>query len=83
MCILLCVGVFEILQHMKEFGVTPNIDTLADYVLPHVSLAAPQMAVHKLQDYDLSVSMVLRPMLVVLIKAGHIETAVKLCEYIL
>jgi len=83
MCILLCVGVFEILEHMKELGVTPDIDTLADYVLPRVSLADPQMAVRKLQDYGLSVSMVLSPMLAVLLKAGHIEMAVKLCEYIL
>ena len=83
MCILLCVGVFEILEHMKELGVTPDIDTLADYVLPRVSLADPQMAVRKLQDYGLSVSMVLSPVLAVLLKACHRETAVKLCEYIL
>lgn len=68
---------------MKELGVTPDIDTLADYVLPCVSLADPQMTVRKLQDYDLSVSMVLSPMLAVLLKAGDMETAVKLCEYIL
>jgi hypothetical protein len=83
MCILLCAGVFQIFEHMKELGVTPDIDTLADYVLPHVSLADTQMAVRKLQDYGLSVSMVLSPVLAVLLKAGHIETAVKLCEYIL
>jgi hypothetical protein len=83
MFILLCVGVFEILEHMKELGVTPDIDTLADYVLPRVSLADPQMAVRKLQDYGLSVSVVLSPVLAVLLKAGHIEKAVKLCEYIL
>jgi hypothetical protein len=39
--ILLCVGVFEAFEHMKELGVTPDIDTLADYVLPRVSLADP------------------------------------------
>ena len=83
MCILLCVGVFEILVHMKELGVTPDIDTLADYVLPRVSLADARMAVRKLQDYGLSVGMVLSPILAVLLKAGHIETAVKLCEYTL
>jgi hypothetical protein len=83
MYILLCVGVFEILEHMQELGVTPDIDTMADYVLPHVSLADPQMAVHKLQDYGLSVSMVLSPMLAVLLTTGHIEMDVKLCEYIL
>ena len=79
--ILLCVGVFDVLERMKELGVTPDIDTLADYVLPRVSLADPQIAVRKLQDYGLSVSMVLSPLLAVLLKAGHIETAVKLCEY--
>jgi hypothetical protein len=68
---------------LKELGLTPDIDTLADYVLPRVTLADPQMAVRKLQDYGLSVSMVLSPVLAVLLKAGHIETAVKLCEYIL
>jgi hypothetical protein len=83
MCILLYVGVFDVLEHMKELGVTPDIDILADYVLPRGSLADPQMVVRKLQDYGLSVSMVLSPMLAVLLKAGHTETAVKLCEYIL
>jgi hypothetical protein len=68
---------------MQELGVTPDIDTLADYVMPRVSLADPQMAIRKLQDYGLSVGMVLSPVLAVLLKAGHIETAVKLCEYIL
>jgi len=52
---------------MKELGVTP------DYVLPRVSLADPQMAVRKVQDYGLCVSMVLSPMLAVLLKAGHIQ----------
>jgi hypothetical protein len=81
MCILLCVGVFDVLEHMKEFGVTPDIDTLADYVLPRVSLADPQMALRKLQYYGLSVSMVPSPILAVLLKADHIETVVKQCEY--
>lgn len=81
--VFLCVGVFEVLKSMQELGVTPDIDTLADYVMPRVSLADPQMAIRKLQDYGLSVGMVLSPVLAVLLKAGHIETAVKLCEYIL
>jgi hypothetical protein len=67
MCILPSVGVFYVLEHMKELGVTPEIDTLAEYILPRVSLADPQMAVRKLQDYGLSVSMVLSPMLAVLL----------------
>jgi hypothetical protein len=83
MCILLCVRVFDVLEHMKELGVTPDVDTLADYILPRVSLADPQMALRKLQDYGLSVSMVPSPILAVLLKAGHIETGVKRCEYIL
>jgi hypothetical protein len=52
---------FDVLEHMKELGVTPDIDTLADYVLPRVSVADPQMAVCKLQDYGLIVSVVLSP----------------------
>jgi hypothetical protein len=83
MCILLCVGIFEVLEHMKELGVVADNDTLADYVPPRVSLADPQMAVCKLQDYGLRVSMVLSPMLAVLLKASNTETAVKLCEYIM
>jgi hypothetical protein len=39
--ILLCVGVFEVFEHTKEFGVVPDIDILADYILCHVSLADP------------------------------------------
>lgn len=72
---------FDVLEHMQELGVIPDIDTLADYVLPHVSLADLQMAVRKLQDYGLSVGMVLSPMLAVLLQGGHTEAAVKLCEY--
>lgn len=71
---------FFVLEHMKELGVSPDTDTLADYVLPHVSMASSQMVIRKLQDYGLSVAMVLTPVLAVLLKAGHIETAVKLCE---
>jgi hypothetical protein len=65
---------------MRELKVTPDTDTLADYVLPHVSLDEPQMVVRKLQDYGLNISVVLTPLLAVLLKAGHIETAIKLCE---
>jgi hypothetical protein len=68
---------------MKELGVAPDIDTLADYILRHVLLADPYLALCKPQDYGLSVNMVVSPTLAVLLKAGHIETAVKLCEYIL
>jgi hypothetical protein len=39
--ILLCVGVFEVFEHMKELGVPPDIDTQADYIQRHVSLADP------------------------------------------
>jgi hypothetical protein len=74
------VGVFDVLKHMQELGVTPDFDTLADYVLPHISLADSQMVVRKLQDYGLSVGMVLSPVLAALLKAGHVEMAVKLCE---
>jgi hypothetical protein len=56
------------LNTWKNLGVTPDIDTLEDCV----SLADPQMAVHKLQDYGLSVNMVLSPVLAVMLKAGHI-----------
>jgi hypothetical protein len=76
----LCVGVFHVLEHMQDLGVSPDTDTLADYVLPHVLMANPQMVIRKLQDYGLSVAMVLTPVLVVLLEAGHIETALKLCE---
>jgi hypothetical protein len=67
---------------MQELGVTPDIDTLADYVLPRISIADSQMAVRKLQDYGLGIGMVLSPMLAVLLKAGDLETTVKLCEYV-
>ena len=80
--IFLCVGVFDVLERMQELGVTPDIDTLADYVLPRISIADSQMAVRKLQDYGLGVGMVLSPMLAVLLKAGDLETTVKLCEYV-
>jgi hypothetical protein len=83
MCTLLCVCVFDVLERMEELGVSADIDTLVDYILTHVSLADPQMAVHKLQDYGLSVSMVLSPLLAVLLKAGHIQADIKLCDYIL
>lgn len=76
----MCVGVFDVLEHMQELEVTADTDTLADYVLPHVSLVDTQMVVRKLQDYGLSVSMVLTPVLAVLLRAGHLEMAIKLCE---
>jgi hypothetical protein len=80
MFLFLHVGVFFVLECMQELGVSPDTDTLADYVLPHVSMASWQMVVRKLQDYGLSIAMVLTPVLAVLLKAGLIETAVKLCE---
>ncbi|XP_021925064.1 leucine-rich PPR motif-containing protein, mitochondrial [Zootermopsis nevadensis] len=72
-------GVFDVLEHMQGLEVTPDVDTLADYALPHVSLADSQMVIRKLQDYGLSVSMVLTPVLAVLLRASHIEMAIKLC----
>lgn len=80
MFIRLSVGVFDVLEHMQGLEVTPDVDTLADYALPHVSLADSQMVIRKLQDYGLSVSMVLTPVLAVLLRASHIEMAIKLCE---
>jgi hypothetical protein len=74
------LGVFYVLEHMQELGVSPDTDTLSDYILPHVSMASPQMVIRKLQDYGLSVAMVLTPVLAVLLKAGHTEGALKLCE---
>jgi hypothetical protein len=76
----MCVGVFDVLEHMQELEVTPDIDTLADYVLPRVSLADSQMVVRKLQDYGLNVSLVLTPVLALLLREGRIEMAIKLCE---
>lgn len=73
-------GVFFVLENMQELGVSPDTDTLADYVLPHVSMASSQMVVRKLQDCGLSIAVVLTPVLAVLLKAGHIETAIKLCD---
>jgi hypothetical protein len=75
-----CVGVFDVLERMQELEVIADTDTLADYVLPCVSLVDTQMVVRKLQDYGLSVSMVLTPVLAVLLRAGHLEMAIKLCE---
>nr|CAD7571092.1 unnamed protein product [Timema californicum] len=71
-------GVFDTIQHMTDLGVALDFDTLADYVLPHVSLADPPMLVRKLQGCGMTVGALLTPVVATLLRQGRIGPAGKL-----
>lgn len=73
-------GVFNILSQMKELGVSPDLDTLRDYVLPYCSLSDPVQVVRKLQDVELKLSVIMVPLLGVLLRLGYLQHIKKLCE---
>nr|CAD7426756.1 unnamed protein product [Timema monikensis] len=73
-------GVFYTIQHMTDLGVALDFDTLAHYVLPHVSLADPPMLVRKLQGCGMTVGALLTPVLATLLRQGRVGPAGKLFE---
>lgn len=74
------LGATEVLRHMQRLGLRPDYETLTDYFLPYVSLVDVNVAVRKLQDQGLGVSEVAPAVLVTLLRNGHLQGAVTLCE---
>ncbi|XP_046999409.1 leucine-rich PPR motif-containing protein, mitochondrial-like isoform X1 [Schistocerca americana] len=72
-------GVFNILSQMKELEVSPDSDTLQDYVLPYCSLSDPVQLVRKLQDLELKLSAIMVPLLAVLLRLGCLQHIQELC----
>lgn len=57
-------------------------DTLSDYILPYINLEEITTSVEKLKKVGFTVTETLSPMLLVLLRNGHIHEGVQLCKLI-
>ncbi|KAI5645009.1 leucine-rich PPR motif-containing protein, mitochondrial [Phthorimaea operculella] len=73
-------GVINTLQTMVEMEVSPDYDTMMQYVLPHVSFTSPQNLIKKFMEAGLTATMVLTPIMVTLLKTGQVRAASEICE---
>ncbi|XP_041975636.1 leucine-rich PPR motif-containing protein, mitochondrial [Aricia agestis] len=73
-------GVMRALATMARMGVRADHETLATYALPHVSHAAPQSLVRKLQAAGVALGDAVTAVAAVLLHAGQVRAASEICE---
>ncbi|XP_075215997.1 leucine-rich PPR motif-containing protein, mitochondrial-like isoform X2 [Lycorma delicatula] len=73
-------GVLNMLKTMLHLGVTPNIETLAEWVCIHCDLSQPVELVRKLQDRGLSLNNVLSSVVLCLLFHNDLKGAAAVCS---
>lgn len=64
---------------MNEMDITPDFETINDYVLPNIDIKNSSNLIKKFESFNVLPSTYLTPLISSLLKSGEIRTASDLC----